>query len=83
MQSFIAENYSTLFHPGSLNYPPTLTNNIIINLIRYRLPRLGNSRITMEKSTVDSGTIESMAIWFATGESLLATIFALAALIEQ
>jgi hypothetical protein len=35
----------------------------------------------MEKSTVDSGTIDSMAKWFATGESLLAMIFALAALI--
>ncbi|MZH02574.1 MAG: hypothetical protein F3745_04025 [Nitrospinae bacterium] len=35
----------------------------------------------MENSTVDSRTIESMAKWFTTGESLLAMIFALAALI--
>jgi hypothetical protein len=35
----------------------------------------------MEKSTADSGMIESMAKWFTTGESLLAMIFALAALI--
>jgi hypothetical protein len=35
----------------------------------------------MEKSTAGSGMIDSMAKWFVTGESLLAMIFALAALI--
>jgi hypothetical protein len=35
----------------------------------------------MEKSATDSKMIESMANWFTTGESLLAMIFALAALI--
>ena len=36
----------------------------------------------MEKSIADSGMVESMGKWFATGESLLAMIFALAVLIE-
>ena len=35
----------------------------------------------MEKSIADSGMVESMGKWFTTGESLLAMIFALAALI--
>ena len=34
----------------------------------------------MEKSIADSGMVESMGKWFTTGESLLAMIFALAAL---
>ncbi len=38
-------------------------------------------RTAMERSTIDSGLIESMAKWFTTGESLLAMIFALAVLI--
>ena len=35
----------------------------------------------MEKSIADSGMVESMGKWFATGESLLAMIFALVVLI--
>lgn len=35
----------------------------------------------MEKSAIDSKTLESMAKWFTTGESLLAMNFALAVLI--